>query len=195
VVRKGASTSNAWPTSPPRPSSTCAPHHTALTTHRYLCYMAALTRESGLRRAAGFTLTELAVVVMIIGLLSSLAIWRLAPALTRAKMRRAASVLAADLQYGQMIAAQQRAPVVVLVNTSLKMYLIRDRSGTTVFRERFIGPDTDYDVQTFSVSPSTSVELFPNGVATQTITFTVDANGYQRQVKLTRAGQVRFVYP
>lgn len=138
---------------------------------------------------------EMVVVVTIIGLLASLSVWQLAPALTRAKVRRAASVLAADLQYAQMIAARQRAPVVLLVNPSLKMYVVRDRSGTTVFRERFMGPDTDYDVQTLSASPSTSVELFPNGIATQTITFTVDANGYQRQVKLTRAGQVRFVTP
>lgn len=145
------------------------------------------------RRRSGFTILELIVVVTLVGLLSSLAIWRLAPALSRAKVRRAASVMAADLQYAQMIAARQRQPVVVLVNTSLKMYLVRDRAGTTVYRERFLGPDTDYDVQSLTASPSATVELFPNGVATQTTTFTMDLNGYQRQVKLTRAGQVRIV--
>jgi type II secretion system protein H len=151
-------------------------------------------RGVSVTQAAGFTMLELVVVVTIVGLLASLAIWQLAPALSRAKVRRAASVMAADLQYAQMIAARQRQPVVVLVNPSLKMYVVRDRAGTTVYRERFMGPDTDYDVQNMSASPSTSVELFPNGIATQTTTFTMDLNGYQRQVKLTRAGQVRLVF-
>jgi hypothetical protein len=35
--------------------------------------------------------------------------------------------------------------------------------------------------------------MFPNGVATGTTTFTVGLRGYRRQVRITRAGQVRVI--
>ncbi len=109
-------------------------------------------------------------------------------------MRSAASILAADLQYAQMIAAQLRQPVVVIFTPGLNMYLVRDRAGGTVFRERFMGTDTEYQVQTLSAIPS-AVEIFPNGVATETLTASLDINGFTRQVKLSRAGQIRVLAP
>lgn len=147
------------------------------------------------RVGAGYTLIELMMVIALIGIITSIAVWRMAPALERAKVRRAASIMAADLQYAQMVAARQRAPVVVLVNGSLRMYAIRDRSGSTVFRERFVGPDTDYGVDSMAASPTGSVEIFPNGLATQTFTIAFGNNGFTRLVKLTRAGQVRVTAP
>jgi Tfp pilus assembly protein FimT len=134
-------------------------------------------------------------VIAIMGIITSVAIWRMAPALDHARVRRVASILAADLQYAQLMAARQRAPVVVLLNASLRMYVIRNRSGTTVYRERFIGPDTDYGVENLTVSPTSSVEVFPNGIATQTLLVTFENHGYSRVVKLTSAGQVRVLTP
>jgi type II secretion system protein H len=143
----------------------------------------------------GFTLIELLVTLTIIGIVTSVAVWRTGPALDRAKVRRAAATLAVDIQYAQMVAARQRAPVVLIANTGLRSYLIRDRASATVFRERFMGPDTDYQVETMSVSPTTTIEIFPNGVTTQTVTFTLDLGNESRQVKLSRAGQVRVLLP
>jgi prepilin-type N-terminal cleavage/methylation domain-containing protein len=141
----------------------------------------------------GFTLIELLMVITLMSIITSVAIWRMGPAIDHARVRRAASIMAADLQYAQMISARLRQPVVVLVNGSLRMYAIRDRTGTTIFRQRFVGPDTDYGVGTLGVVPVGSVELFPNGVATQGITVTFGTDGYTRQVRLSRAGMVRVV--
>ncbi len=152
-----------------------------------------MARRSGRSDARGFSLLEMLVVLVVMGLLTGMGYWLMVPALERAKVRRVVAVIAGDLQYAQVLAARHREPVVVIVNPSLKMYLIRDRGGTTVYRERFVGEDTDYGVQALSVTPSGSVEIFPNGVALATTTFTATIKDYDRQVKITRAGQVRIL--
>jgi len=145
--------------------------------------------------SAGFSLVELAMVIAVAGVLLSIAAWRFGPALEQAKARHAAAAIAADLQYAQIVAARDRRPVVVIVNTSLHLIMIRDRGGSTIYRQRFMGADTEFGLTTFSASPSNSVEIFPSGVATQTITYTATRGTYSRQIKLSRAGQVRVLYP
>jgi prepilin-type N-terminal cleavage/methylation domain-containing protein len=144
----------------------------------------------------GVSLLEALIVLAVAGIILSLGYWRMAPALERAQVRRAASVLAADLQYAQSVAARQRTPVVFLVTPSVQAYLVRDRSNPAIeYRARYVGPDTDYAIQTLSASPSNSIEIFPNGVTVATTTFTVARGTYQRQVRITRAGQIRVLLP
>jgi hypothetical protein len=125
----------------------------------------------------------------------ALAAYRFGPALEQAKARHAASAIASDLQYAQMVAARDRLPVVVIINTSLRLLMIRDRAGSTIYRQRFLGADTEFGLTGLAASPGNSVEIFPNGVATQTITYTATRGTYSRQIKLSRAGQVRVLYP
>ena len=141
----------------------------------------------------GFTVVEMAMVIATAGILMTLVIWRTGPALERARARQAVVALASDLQYAQMLAARQREPVVVIVNTGLKLILIRSRGGT-IFRRRFVGPDTEYGLDTLTTTTGT-VEIFPNGVATSNMTLRAATPGYSREVRLSRAGQVRVVTP
>ncbi len=144
---------------------------------------------------AGYTMIELIIVLALLGILLSFAYWRMAPALERSGVNRIAAVIASDMQFAQMVAARQRRPVALIVNPSLKLYLIRDTKTPTVFRERFVGPDSPFDMQTLTASPATSVEIFPNGVALQTTTLTVASQSFTRNVVLTRAGQIRVATP
>ena len=57
----------------------------------------------------------------------------------------------------------------------------------------FLGEDSDHHLDDLQVDPETSVEVFPNGTATQATTFTLVIGDYQRQVRLSRAGQVRML--
>lgn len=141
---------------------------------------------------SGYTMIELMIVIVLFGILLSIAYTRMGPAFEHARVNRAATVLATDLRYAQMLAVRQRTPIAVLALSSVKGYLIRERDGAVVYRERFLGPESEFDLDSFSGSP-TSVELFPNGVATGSITFTLGLLGYQRQVRMTRAGQVRII--
>jgi prepilin-type N-terminal cleavage/methylation domain-containing protein len=143
---------------------------------------------------SGFTLVEMAVVITLASLLMSLVVWRTGLALERARARQAVAAVAGDIQYAQMLAARQREPVVIIINPSLKLILIRSRGGT-IFRQRFVGPSTEYGLETLTVSPTTTVEVFPNGVATSNMTVSAATAGYSREVRLSRAGQVRVVTP
>ena len=147
------------------------------------------------RSRFGFTLLEVVIALAVVGVLMAVSIVRLVPAVERAKVRQASSIIAADLQYAQMIASRDRRPVVVIVTTAVQGYMIRDRSGSTIYRTRFLGPTTDYGIQTLAVTPSTAIEIFPSGVARETTTFTATTNGYQRRVRITRAGHIRVLTP
>lgn len=143
-------------------------------------------------RRAGYTMVEMAITIVVFGILLSMALIKMTPAVNQARVQRAATVIATDLQYAQMLAVRQRAPVAVIVDNGLKSYIIRMRDTAMTFRNRFFGQDTEYLLDTLGASP-TSVVMFPNGVAAATTTFTVGRDGYTRQVRLSRAGQVRIV--
>jgi type II secretory pathway pseudopilin PulG len=147
-------------------------------------------RHAGMR---GMTLIELLLVLTVMMIFAAMGMAELVSNYSHARVRRTTAILTADLQYAQDMAARQRRPVVVIVNPSLRFYIIRDRANSVVYRERFVGDDTDYGIGTLTATPSASVELFPNGAAGTTTTFTIGAQSYQRQVTLTQAGQIRLV--
>ena len=141
---------------------------------------------------AGYTMVEMAIAVVVFGILLSMALIKMRPAVNQARVERAATVIAMDLQYAQMLAVRQRAPVAVIVDNALKSYIIRLRDSSLTFRDRFFGQDTEYLLDSLAATPP-SVVMFPNGVAAATTTFSLGRDGYTRQVRLSRAGQVRII--
>ena len=138
----------------------------------------------------GFTIIELVMVLAVSSILVSFAILRIAPTLESARVRRSAALIATDLQYAQMIAARQRRPVVIIASEALRGYMIRDAASTTVYREAYLGTDTDFNLDQLEADPTT-LEIFPNGVVRSAGSYTVRVNTVQRRVRITRAGQVR----
>jgi prepilin-type N-terminal cleavage/methylation domain-containing protein len=143
----------------------------------------------GRRRSGGYTVIELLLVMIIISVIAAVAYVRMQPSLERARVRGAASVLAGDLQYAQVMAARLRTPMVVSMNTGALTYQIADRGGT-VYRARDLGAAGSYALGELQATPAT-LEVFPNAVAAQSATYTVGANGYRRRVTFSRAGQIR----
>lgn len=142
------------------------------------------------RSAAGYTLLEMVVVITLVGILTGIAYVRLGPALTEAKVRSAASLIATDLQQAQMLAVRLRQPVVLDVNGGAFRYTLRNRAADTVYVDRRFGPGTEYTVDELSASP-TAIEFFPNGIAGANGSYVVGFQGYRRRVTITRAGQIR----
>jgi len=139
----------------------------------------------------GFTLIELILVLVVSSILASTAILKLAPTLERSRVRRSATMIATDLQWAQMIAARQRRPVVFIALEALRGYMIRDaKDNTLVFREAYLGGDTDFGLDQLEASVP-FLEIFPNGVVRSAGSYTVRVNTVQRNVRITRAGQVR----
>ena len=130
-------------------------------------------------------------VLTMLGLISVMGVWSLLPTLQHEKVRRAAGVLIGDVQYAQALAARQREPVAIVFNESLRMYVIKERGTPFVFRERFLGPDSDFDIDFMDAAPESSVEVFPNGMLARNTTVTVGIGGYEQDVVMSRAGQVR----
>jgi Tfp pilus assembly protein FimT len=134
----------------------------------------------------------MSIVIAALSILSVLSYVKLQPALEHGKVNSAAAVMAADLQYAQLMAAKQRKPVVVIVTTATQSYVIRDRANAAViFRTRYMGTSTDYSLDQMTGNPANSIEVFATGVTPATTTFTLGLHGYQKLVKFTKAGQVR----
>lgn len=149
--------------------------------------------DGGTASRGGYSLIELLFAIVLMGILVSMSIVRLTPSVQHARVNRAANVVVGDLQYAQLLAVRQRRPVVLLVDNSLKSYIIRMRDTALAFRNQYFGQDTDYLLDQFTATPSTTVQFFPNGVTTGTTTFTLAVGSYTRHVRVTRAGQVRIV--
>jgi Tfp pilus assembly protein FimT len=132
-------------------------------------------------------------VLVVLGILGIVSVAKLRPALEHAKVNSAASVLASDLQYAQLLAARQRKPVVVIVTSATRQYIIRDRPvGGTIFRTRYLGQDTDYSLDSLTTTaPSSRLEIFPTGVTVASSTFRLVLRGFSRTVRFSRAGQIK----
>jgi Tfp pilus assembly protein FimT len=147
-----------------------------------------------LSNEAGYTLIELWIGVFMLGILAMLSYARMRVPLEHAKVNGAASILASDLQYAQLLASRQRKPVVMILNTTARSYVIRDRANAAlVYRTRDLGSDTDSALDQMAVLPSPTVVIFPTGVTQATTTFMLALKGFQRHVRITRAGQVRVI--
>ena len=143
----------------------------------------------------GYSFIEMLSIIVLLAILLAIAILSLAPSIKQAKVRNAANVVAGDIQYAQALSVQHRTPIAIVVVPATRQYIIRERNNpSNVFRTRSLGPNSEYALETFTATP-TSVEVFPNGVARQSTTFSLILDSYQRDVLLSRAGQIRIVKP
>ena len=141
---------------------------------------------------AGFSLIELIIVLLILGIGAATVVPAVGRTLGKARLDRAASVMAADLQLAHTTAARRRAPVRMSVDTTNRIVRIVDHAApTTVYTERRYDATSDFSVQRLAAAPTTLV-FFPNGLANDTIRFTLTAAGGTRLVRMSRAGQIRF---
>lgn len=144
------------------------------------------------RPRAGFTLAELMAVIIILGILATLASPKVYRTVTRSKVNQAAGVVAADLEQAVSLAARQRRPVQLSLE-SAGTYTLRDRATSPgdslrLRRRLNMAGDGGVEVMTFSRTP---VQIFPNGTTDGQLTVTVSGAGQSRTILLSPSGQVR----
>jgi len=145
-----------------------------------------------LRNRAGYSFIEMLTVIVVMAILMTITIMSMAPQIQHGKVNNAASVVVGDLQYAQSLAVRYRQPIRVVVQSATRQYVIQERPPSpTVYRIRNLGEDSQFSLD--SLGTTQILEFYPNGVALNTAELTVGLEGYERQVRVTRGGQIRIV--
>jgi prepilin-type N-terminal cleavage/methylation domain-containing protein len=143
---------------------------------------------------AGFTLIELCMATVMLGVLAGTAAPRVAAQLARARVAQAAAVTAADLERAFSLAQRSRRSVAVTFNAAARSYNVTTSDQATTFISRTLASG-DYAVAQLTPSVAT-LQIAPNGLASgvpagESLTVVVSSGGYSRSVTATRAGRVR----
>jgi prepilin-type N-terminal cleavage/methylation domain-containing protein len=147
-------------------------------------------RVSGLASRAGFTILELITVLVVGGILTSFAMGRVTQIMSSQRLKAASVAVQNELSGAWAIALRNRRPVRISWDASKMQLNITDRAGTTVYRRTTLG--SAYGLRSsgvdFSINP---LEIYPNGLAADTLRITLLANTYTDTIRVSRAGLVR----
>lgn len=147
-------------------------------------------RRPGSRSLSGFSMLEMVVVCVIIGLLVAISVPKMALIVRHERVNRAATVIVQDLQNGYALAGRQRSPVRLTFTPSLQKYVFSDRSTGTAIMTRILSTGADYSLTSMS-STSNTVDVLPNGIGSTAFTVTIANGDYSRVITASTAGFVR----
>lgn len=142
-------------------------------------------------RQAGFSMIETLFVIIILGIVTAFAMPAVEGNVARSKADRVAATISNDLRNAFSLAARQRKPVRILIDAANRTLTIRDRASGTVFVQRALGSaNTATSVTSMAVSSNT-IDILPNGIASDTLAIRFAVATHGRVVKMTRVGQIR----
>lgn len=133
---------------------------------------------------------ELITVLVIVGLIASMSVGRIHDIMLQQRVYRAATAVRTNVEAAWSIAARNSRPVRVTWDASTLQLDVTDRLGTTYYRKAGLGQDPyglTSSAVTFSRSP---LEVYPNGLANDTLLITLSMSGVTKKIWISRAGQV-----
>jgi prepilin-type N-terminal cleavage/methylation domain-containing protein len=143
------------------------------------------------RRRTGFSLLELLIVMMIVGVVTALSGGRVHAIIVQQRVARAAMSVQSDLEAAFAVANRNRRPVRIAWDASKLQMQVTDRAGSVYYRRTPLGMDA-YGFSASNVSFSRSpVEIYPNGLANDTLTIVITNESNTKRVRMSRAGMVR----
>jgi prepilin-type N-terminal cleavage/methylation domain-containing protein len=142
------------------------------------------------RQRSGFSMLEMLIVMIIISILVTISVSKMATVIRHERVNRAAQVLVQDLQNGFAMAGRQRAPVRLTFTPSTKTYTFADRASGTVLQTRVMSTGADYSLTSMS-STATTVDILPNGIGSTAFRVTLANGDYSREIFASSAGFIR----
>jgi prepilin-type N-terminal cleavage/methylation domain-containing protein len=138
----------------------------------------------------GFTLIELLVVLVIAGVVGGLSAGKFHAIMIQQRVARAATAVQNDLESAFATAARNRRPIRIRWSSSSLQVTVTDRSGANVYRRTNLGRDS-YGLTAADVNVSdTPVDVYPNGLADDTLMITFSVENVTKRVRMSRAGLV-----
>jgi type II secretory pathway pseudopilin PulG len=137
------------------------------------------------------------IVVILVGLVMSIAGVRVSGMMTQQRVIRAASTIQTDMELAYALAGRNRTPTKITFATSASAVTLKVTNRTS---------DTTFQTTNFKeiglangdvTASSNEITVFPQGFASDTlsITISITRNGinYKRRVRMSRAGMVKVI--
>jgi type II secretion system protein H len=140
----------------------------------------------------GFTLIEMILAMLMLGIIAGIAIPRVREAARGANSARATRTIALDLEQAVSLAVRQRAPVDIVHGAGSLQFTIQNAEDGTVYVERDFSDGSSAHVSELALTPTT-IRIFPTGRTSASLAVTVGSGDEERTITMSQAGQVRIV--
>ena len=148
------------------------------------------------RTRSGFTMIELLIVMGVIGIIVALSVNRMSQQITAWRVNSAAQAMQNDLQSAFALVGRNRKPLVVSMDKTTMQMRLTSRSSADTFRLRAYGASSTYKLEAgnltvYPATTPTTLEIYPPGLASDSLSILIKKNGAARRVRMLRGGLVQ----
>jgi prepilin-type N-terminal cleavage/methylation domain-containing protein len=145
---------------------------------------------------SGYTLIEMLIVMSLLSIIGLMSMGQVSDYMRERNVAAASAVVRNDLQQAFAIAARNRRPVRVSFASADTALRITNRDASVTYVRRGLGNGSGFQLRPSDVAfcastcADASVDVFPNGWASDTLSVTISKGPYSRGLRMSRSGLV-----